>query len=379
VIGVYAAVLVVLNVVSWLVVRNFAETASVPPHHFAGESLLDGWFRWDASWYLRIADLGYSYTPGKQSTVAFFPGYPLTMRAVGNIIDNSALAGILITMACGLLAFVLFRVWTRSRLSPSAALTALVLLALYPYAFFLFGAVYGDALFLAAALSAFLLLERGHPVLAGLAGAVATATRPVGVAVVVGLIVLSLERRDALIGTWRLGLPRRIDLRKLRAPDFGVLLSLGGFAAYAGYLWSRFGDPFVFSTVQAAWGQPATPRTWSKYTFFAELFRGDDRRLAYILLLHAIVGLLFLISIPFVVRRFGWGYGSYATTLLMIPLIGSSDFQGLGRYMLAMFPTFALAGELLADRPSVRNALLPVSACLLLLLTAGFAHGVYVS
>lgn len=72
---------------------------------------------------------------------------------------------------------------------------ALALFLLYPYAFYLYGAVYADALFVLAALGALLLLEADHVWLAGLAGAVATAARPVALVVVVGLAVRALERR----------------------------------------------------------------------------------------------------------------------------------------------------------------------------------------
>ena len=67
------------------------------------------------------------------------------------------------------------------------------MLLLYPYAFYLYGAMYGDSLFLLTAIGSFVLLERRHYWLAGLVGALATAGRPVGVAVAVGLVVRMLE------------------------------------------------------------------------------------------------------------------------------------------------------------------------------------------
>jgi len=38
--------------------------------------------RWDAGWYLEIARDGYRYEPGVPSNAAFFPLYPLLIRAV---------------------------------------------------------------------------------------------------------------------------------------------------------------------------------------------------------------------------------------------------------------------------------------------------------
>jgi hypothetical protein len=225
-------------------------------------------------------------------------------------------------------------------------------------------------------------------VLAGVVGAVATATRPVGLAVVVGLVVLTVARRGGL-RRWR----------ELRPRDAGVLLSLGGLASWCTYLWVRFGDPLLFSTVQGAqgWDQGEGPRTWFKITFFQRLrhlpfwlsdsINGStthhprpwtESAYSLGLILQALLLVGALLLVVSVVRRFGWGYGSYVLVLLLIPLIGTKDFQGVGRYVLAAFPCFAVAGGWLADKPVPRAVWLSVSAVLLLLLSSAYARGYYV-
>lgn len=81
----------------------------------------------------------------------------------------------------------------RARLPHRAAVLAVVVLLVYPYAFYLYGPMYADSLFLLSAVGAFALLERRWYLAAGLVGALATAGRPVGVAVVAGLVVRTLE------------------------------------------------------------------------------------------------------------------------------------------------------------------------------------------
>ena len=55
-------------------------------HRIAGHLSADAypfvnmWARWDSGWYLDIAEHGYSFVPGKQSNVAFFPLYPDLIR-----------------------------------------------------------------------------------------------------------------------------------------------------------------------------------------------------------------------------------------------------------------------------------------------------------
>jgi hypothetical protein len=372
---IYAGVLVVLYVVNWQVTVHFVEAVK-PSMPFTGSSYLDGWVRYDGGWYNLIADQGYTYFPGRQSTVAFFPAYPLAMRGLGRAIGNIPLAGILVTVACGVGALVAFQQWCRERMRPEAAFTAVLCLMLYPFAYYLYGAVYGDAMFLLAALLAFLAFERGHMVLAGLAGAVATGTRFVGVAVLVGLVVGVLERRE-VIG--RAEGRRRVELRRLRPGDAGVLLAVGGLAGFMAYLWHRFDDPLLFDAVQTTWGQGAGPETWFKIDLLKFVYGEPQLYHTWGLVLQATLCLLTLATVPAVTRRFGWRYGAYVTVLVLIPSIGSQDFQGGGRYLLGAFPTFALVGSALADRPGLRRILLPLSAVVLVVYTGMYANGRYIS
>jgi hypothetical protein len=375
---IYGAVFAVLVVVSWQVTVRYTEAASgVPPVEFRGEWFWDGWVRYDAGWYTMIADHGYNYTPGQQSEVAFFPGYPLAMRAVGGLLGNTPLGGIAVTVVCGAGALVAFHRWCRDRLDPPAALTAVLCVALYPYAYYLYGAVYGDALFLLCALLAFLAFERDHLLLAGLAGAAATATRLVGVAVVIGLVVGVLERRAVVSpgDGWR----PRLDLSRLRPRDAWVLLAVSGLAAWSFYLWRRFDDPLLFSTVQESWGQHSGIGTWLKRDFFASIARHPDRFYTHGLVIQAALAGLVLLSAPLVARRFGWRYGAYVVALVAIPAVGSQDFQGVGRYMIGAFPSFALVGSLLTERPAARRLVLPLSGAILVVFTGCFANARYIS
>ena len=93
---------------------------------------------------------------------------------------------------------------------------------------------------------------------------------------------------------------------------------------------------------------------------------------------YTLLALVALALVPLVVRRLGWGYGAFVIALLVIPLLGTKDFQGVGRYVLAAFPCFAVAGQLLTRRRLLRVGWLVVSGGLLLLLSSGYARGYYV-
>ena len=384
-VGAFAAVAVVLYVVMAAVAPHLPEASGprlAPP--FRGPSWLAGWAQWDSGWYHRIATEGYSYVVGRQSTVAFFPAYPLVVRAARVVVDDAYVAGIAVTLVSGFGVAALLFTWLRTRLSPAAAWTALLAFLLFPYAFYVYGVVYADALFIAALLGAFLLLEVDRPVLAGLAGAVATAARPIGLVLVVALVVRALERglgperpseRDS--GPERPS--ERGGGRRLRWRDSGVLLSVLGLAAWCLYLWSRFDDPFAFASAQAAWDQGAGPETWLKFQFFRDVADVRSPGAWLLFMAHPVLTVAAACLVPRVYRRFGLGYGVYVTLLIGLSALSTKNFFGMARYLLAAFPCFAVLGELLADRPGWRRVALPVSGTGLLVLTAVFGTGYYLS
>lgn len=381
---VFVAVSAALVVVVWATGQYLPRWSGAGPPDPAipAGAWLEGWVRWDAGWYLAIANDGYFYLPGSQSSIAFFPAYPLALRAVDWVVGDPFVAGMVVTWVCGLGVAVLFWRWCRPRLSPTAASTALVLLLVFPYAWFFHLSIYADALFIVAVLGAFTLLDDDHPWLAGLVGALATAARPVGIAVAIGLTVRALERRGALkiFEGRRIRLPLGLRRERLRPTDAGVLVSLGGLGAYCAYLAVRFGDPLAFAAVQAApgWEQEAGLRTWLKVSFLGELVRGDPQ-VAVRLAIQAAFTLGALVLVPFVVRRFGWGYAAYSLAIVALPAISTKDFQGMGRYLLAAFPLFAVAGDLLDGRPRLRVAVVVASATGLVFATSLSARGYYLT
>ena len=73
-------------------------------------------------------------------------------------------------------------------------------------------------------------------------------------------------------------------------------------------------------------------------------------------------------------------YAVYVLAVVGIPIIGTKDWQGTGRYLLAAFPVFAaLAGWLLDDRVLLRRVLVTGSGLLLVFLTSAFARGYYLA
>lgn len=328
-----------------------------------------GWVAFDAGWYKLIAEQGYSYTPGQQSPVAFFPLYPLVMRAFMQLGLSVYDAGMLVTLLCGPLAMVLFTKWAGTLVDPRTALQAGVLIALYPFAFYLYGVMYSDALFILLVVSAFLLLEKGHLVPAVLLGAFATAARPVAPAVVLGLLVRRLEWKRQRGERWNLW-------------DFLPALSALGFVLYVLYLGETFGAPFAFVETQGSpgWEQAPGWRTWLKVAWFqAVFFQGNNAEVVGRFLIHAAFTFVALGLVWPTARRLGWGYAVFTLAIVGMPALSTKDFMGMGRYLLSAFPLFLTLALLLRERPRLRLGLVAASAAGLVLLSVAFGMERYVS
>lgn len=327
---------------------------------------------WDSGWYATIAQDGYYYRgPFVQSPVAFFPGYALALRPLMAIGINRYIAGEIVTLLCGLAALFLLLRWeakvrVRQKLAPGN--TGTLALALYPFAFYLYGVMYSDALYLLLAVAAFVCLEDDRPAVAAVLGALATACRPIAPALIVGLLARSIELR------------LRSD-QKIRAVDLLPAFAGLGFAAYMFYLWLAFDDPLAFAHVQSAagWDQPPGFDTWAKVAWFKMMFPRVAPIVAVRLAGHALATLVALALVIPTWKKLGPGYGLYCLIALGLPALSSKDFMGLGRYALAAFPVFLALGLLLEDRPRIRKVWLTASAAVLVVLAFHFGGGSYVS
>jgi hypothetical protein len=180
-------------------------------------------FTWDYGWYHTLAMAG--YPPGQiWPQYAFFPLWPLLLRASGSIPDW--IAALTLTLAASGLAIFGVSSGTPSRRLVRTALA----FACWPGSFLLLLA-YPDVIALAAAAWAGVMILRGRPWLAGIFAAVAAVARPTGVLIAIPLVLVA--------GTPLLG---RI---------FAGLAPVAGAAAVHGYLWARSNDPRAFFHAEA--------------------------------------------------------------------------------------------------------------------------------
>jgi hypothetical protein len=347
------------------------------------EPVLSPLARWDGAWYLRIADSGYA---GSDVRAAFFPLYPLLVRAVAAPFGASPAALLVAAYAVALAAFlaalVLLHRLVSLELGRPLAQPALLLLAVFPAAVF-FGAPYSESLFLMLAVGAFYAARTERWAWAGAAAAGAAATRSAGVLLLLPLAML-----------WWTSRPRR-------ARDAAwLLLVLLGPAAYAAFLGLAEGDAWRFLDVQDAWSRElAVPLAgaWDGFSaavdgarqllsgqrevVYFEQAAGDPYRIAAINLMLFGALVFALVACAGCLRRLPRAYGAWVAVSLVLPLtfpVKPQPLMSLPRFIAVLFPIFmwlALWSEERRATPRVAA----VSALGLGLFTAQFASWHWIS
>lgn len=343
---------------------------------------------WGTGDYWAIADHGYWLSEHRE---AAFPLVGLLARWTSwHTGHEIAPAQVVVALVSGLAATVLFWAFLRVRdVGPRAQVVALLLFLTYPFSFLLFGYGYSDPTLVALLLGAFVLAEHRRPVLAGLVGALATASRPNALPLVVGLLVLELSRSGAVevlvagwaapMRSWRPRTLLRLDLRRMRPSQWGVLLSAGGVAAYSIYLMGHAGSPIYWLTAQSYYGHGSvlSPRTWTKVDFLdwpgwivTNLPWAVNELAAAILLLGAVA------LVPAVHRRLGPAYSVFVTGVLLIGWVGPRGFAPGGRYLLPALPfLLVVVAEWLQERSRLLALTLSTFVVSSLLLVGAFVLG----
>lgn len=152
--------------------------------------------RYDALWYLALARSG--YPPGTPEDLpgaaAFFPGFPLLIRLL-SWAGHELVVASLITLLATIAALAgLYTLVVEETADPLRARRAVLLLAVFPSAFFLV-APYSEAPMLAASVWAAVAAQRGRWGRAALLAAAAATIRNVGVLLSIWLLALAWQRR----------------------------------------------------------------------------------------------------------------------------------------------------------------------------------------
>jgi hypothetical protein len=323
-----------------------AARPAVSPH--AEPSWIGVWARWDALWYVRVAEVGYAPrfgvddlpgAHGEPPATCYYPLMPLLMRAVSPVVGSPLRAALLISNVCLLAAVWLLAALARRLVGDEAAAIAGGLLLLYPPGFFL-SAPYAESLGLVLVLAvAWCVLERRFWA-AGAFGFLAALGRPSGVFLVV---LIGLE-------WWRAH--RKEPHSTPRSSALAAVLPLLGLSAYLLYCGRALGD-FLAPLHCQETGRG--PLSWPPGPI-RELAAGPISLMATrrsVVELAAVGAFLVLGALAF--RYVPRSFAVYGLVVILVPL--ATSLFSFSRISMAAFPVFVTAAALLRRRPGPTLAL----------------------
>jgi len=334
--------------------------------------------RWDAIWYLQIAEHGYRTA----QDAGFLPLYPLLIR-IGSLFTGSAVvAGILISLAALFVGLEIIRRLTELELGPRVAGTTVKLIAFGPLALFM-SAVYTESLFVALSAGTFYAARRGRWWLAGVLGGLAALSRIGGSLLLVPVVLLFFYGPRTDLKAQRSGAWWKPKYRFGSEVLWAALIPAAS-AVFSGYLALRgLGADATLHAQQTYWAHRiALPVTavWQgagaawhelgqEITGVSVPFSQSDSILQFAAFAVAVV---FLVG---VFRRLPVAYGTYVILGLLqalaAPTIGD-PLRGLDRYASMRFPLFMCAAAWAVERGSERK-LLVILVLLLVFFTIQFA------
>ena len=378
--------------------------------------------RWDAAWYLVIAHFGYRPDLGSftASRTAFFPLYPLGLRAIAALGAPPVLAGVVLSIAALALALYGIHRLTTLELAPvlpsgraaEAARLAVLVTAFAPMAFF-FSAVYSESLYLALSVGLFWSARHGRWAWVGLLGGLAAATRSTGLVLALPAVMIYLygpredrgaDRPREVPGTSAVAgarsalarASRRLQPRyRVRRDLLWLALLPAGMLAYVGALALSGGDPLAPLYAQDDWGRHFAGPYVGVFDGLRAAFEGARQLLSFQrqhvyfpaaggssfvdaghnLMLFAFL----LLAVPAVVgvlRLLPLAYGAYVIAALALPLsdpVSAQPLMSLPRFLVVLFPLNIWLAAWLAARPRAQRPVLVASGLLMALFVAQFA------
>jgi Mannosyltransferase (PIG-V) len=347
--------------------------------------------RWDSVWYLEIVQYGYDYS---DRAAAFFPLYPALVSVAGPL-GPSLILGLVVSCGCAIGGLYLLHRLVELDFGAEHARTVVLIVAWFPSAMVL-SAVYSEGLFLLLSVGSIYAARIGRWPLAGIAGALAAATRSSGALLIIPLLVLYLygpradRPRHGIAFGWR---PRH-----RLAPDVLWIAAIPvGVAAYLGYLSVVTGEPMAAFSAQGEWTRTLIPfvggialGAWDALRGVVALLPGGaiseglaPGQIPELVAVRSIALFAFLIVALWLlresIRRLPPAYSAWAISGLMLPLSVPAvhePLKSLPRFMLVLFPLWIALALWAQERGWVRQVLIAMGT-LLVLSSALFTTWVY--
>lgn len=308
-------------------------------------SWISSFANFDGLHYILISQQGYS-----QYEQAYFPLYPLLMALVNIITNNALLSGLIVSHMSFLVGLVflhkLMKLWYPKQ--KNVGIWVVLFILTFPTSFF-FGSIYTEGLFFMLVILSLYFIEKKRYGCAAIIAAFASATRLMGVFLIIPLAFSFIQNTHMFKWKSIVGM--------IRTHFFIILSPVIGLLAYCVYLWITVGDPLFFLNAQPAFGANRStsivllPQVYFRY--FKILFTAAHDFRWYISLLEVVfftfvVGILALDFKRLWTNSKRWnliGLNLFSFINIVLPTL-TGTFSSVPRYALFSLSMFLFLANL---------------------------------
>lgn len=307
----------------------------------------------DGVHYLGIAKDAYA----AQYTQAFFPFYPILIKAVSFLtFGNLLISALLVSNVAFLASLLIFYKLISKTHGEKIALWSVLFLLSFPTSFF-FGSVYTESVFFCLIILAFYLAEEGKVWQAAFLGAFASFTRLVGIFLAPALFFKKGIKSQA-----------------------ALVFVPAGLIAYMIFLGVKFNNPFYFLTSQQIFGQERLsngivllPQVFFRYFKILTSVHGLP-------LVNAVFELLatvwVLAALILALKKVKLEWLVFSLLIVIVPTL-TGTLASMPRYILIAFPIYLVPAYIKST--TIKISLLVASLAILAVALTFFSQGYWVA
>ncbi|MEI6310688.1 MAG: hypothetical protein WCP57_00370 [Bacteroidota bacterium] len=295
----------------------------------------------DSDWYERIYTNGYPKMSDadwkqvdslhEQSTWAFFPLYPMSVKVIAKLTQsNFCTAGNIHALIFSLLCFTCFYLLAFEFFhEDKKAYYCSLLFIIFPFHYY-FSMLYSEAIFTFLVLLAFLSIQKGKYYVLLIPALLLPLARVNGIILLLPFAIAILEQ-EQILTTTKLQLSK-INTKTILKLSLLVVMILS-FIGYAYYQHQMTGSYTAFSQAQSGW--------WRQLKMPYESFFARAEMQAQF---NSVYTILIMLVAIFSFKKLPISYNVFIWISLLLPLLSGST-QSMQRFIIVLFPFMFIFGE----------------------------------
>lgn len=343
---------------------------------YSFSDFLAGWNRWDSQHYIELAQKGYAncIENGQHLFLVFFPLCPWLLKIVHFLVRDWQIAFLTLSTLTYCVGAVFFYLTVSQEYGKRTAEKALVLVSVWPFAFF-FGGMMTESLFFMTLSIGFYFIKKHNWLAVGITGIFCSLCRVQGILLLGVAGVEFLETYSPVI-MWKEKKIGKFFKEVFTKGIFLLLIPVGNLIYF--YLnYKVEGDPFKFQEYQKDhWYHEVT--NFNKgfgdvWRYLTDAGTTNSMKMS-VWLPEVLIVVLMIIVLFCALKTQPLKYTAYLWVYTMV-CYGVTFLISGGRYMLCALPLFIIAGNFLENHEKLYQLVVVLSTVFMMVFMAGYFNG----